>query len=115
MQGVGTPKITRHLPDILSLEEIEENIKAGKSYVLRFRSDGQEDKRIFFDDIIRGKIEMPENDEDFVLLKYIIRPPTYHILNYLVLWGGLANKYILFLSSRNNWLLEYDRHLFRSN
>ena len=38
----------------LSYEEIEENIKAGKPYVLRFRSNGQEDKRIFFDDIIRG-------------------------------------------------------------
>lgn len=61
----------------LSLEEIEENIKAGKPYVLRFRSDGQEDKRIFFDDIIRGKIEMPENIIDEVLLKSD-GIPTYH-------------------------------------
>ncbi len=61
----------------LSLEEIEENIKSGKPYVLRFRSDGQEDKRIFFDDIIRGKIEMPENIIDEVLLKSD-GIPTYH-------------------------------------
>lgn len=61
----------------LSLEEIEENIKNGKPYVLRFRSDGQEDKRIFFDDIIRGKIEMPENIIDEVLLKSD-GIPTYH-------------------------------------
>ncbi len=61
----------------LSLEEIEENIKAGKPYVLRFRSDGSEDKRIFFDDIIRGKIEMPENIIDEVLLKSD-GIPTYH-------------------------------------
>ncbi len=61
----------------LSFEEIEENIKAGKPYVLRFRSDGQEDKRIFFDDIIRGKIEMPENIIDEVLLKSD-GIPTYH-------------------------------------
>ncbi len=61
----------------LSLEEIEANIKAGKPYVLRFRSDGQEDKRIFFDDIIRGKIEMPENIIDEVLLKSD-GIPTYH-------------------------------------
>ena len=61
----------------LSLEEIEENIKAGKPYVLRFRSEGQEDKRIFFDDIIRGKIEMPENIIDEVLLKSD-GIPTYH-------------------------------------
>ncbi len=61
----------------LSYEEIEENIKAGKPYVLRFRSEGQEDKRIFFDDIIRGKIEMPENIIDEVLLKSD-GIPTYH-------------------------------------
>ncbi len=61
----------------LSFEEIEANIKSGKSYVLRFRSDGQEDKRIFFDDVIRGKIEMPENIIDEVLLKSD-GIPTYH-------------------------------------
>lgn len=61
----------------LSFEEIEENIKNGKPYVLRFRSEGQEDKRIFFDDIIRGKIEMPENIIDEVLLKSD-GIPTYH-------------------------------------
>lgn len=61
----------------LTFEEIEENLKEGKPYVLRFRSDGQEDKRIFFDDIIRGKIEMPENIIDEVLLKSD-GIPTYH-------------------------------------
>ena len=61
----------------LTFEEIEANIKAGKPYVLRFRSEGQEDKRIFFDDIIRGKIEMPENIIDEVLLKSD-GIPTYH-------------------------------------
>ncbi len=61
----------------LTFEEIEENIKNGKPYVLRFRSDGQEDKRVFFDDIIRGKIEMPENIIDEVLLKSD-GIPTYH-------------------------------------
>ncbi len=61
----------------LSFEEIEANIKEGKPYVLRFRSAGQEDKRIFFDDIIRGKIEMPENIIDEVLLKSD-GIPTYH-------------------------------------
>ena len=61
----------------LSLEEIEANIKNGKPYVLRFRSDGREDKRIIFEDIIRGKIEMPENIIDEVLLKSD-GIPTYH-------------------------------------
>ena len=61
----------------LSLEEIEENIKAGKSYVLRLRSPGEKDRRITFEDVIKGKIEMPENIQDVVLLK-TDGIPTYH-------------------------------------
>ena len=61
----------------LSLEEIEKNLQAGKTYVLRFRSNGSEDKKITFDDMIRGKIEMPENVIDEVLLKSD-GIPTYH-------------------------------------
>jgi glutamyl-tRNA synthetase len=61
----------------LTLEEIESKLNAGESWVLRFRSDGSEDKRIFFDDVIRGKIEMPENIIDEVLLKSD-GVPTYH-------------------------------------
>lgn len=61
----------------LTYEQIEEKIKNGEPYVLRFRSDGDEEKRIFFDDIVRGKIEMPENVIDEVLLKSD-GIPTYH-------------------------------------
>ncbi len=61
----------------LTYEQIEEKIKNGEPYVLRFRSDGDEEKRIVFDDIIRGKIEMPENVIDEVLLKSD-GIPTYH-------------------------------------
>lgn len=61
----------------LTDEEIEENIKNGKPYVLRFRSDGDENRRIAFDDMVRGKIEMPENIIDEVLLKSD-GVPTYH-------------------------------------
>ena len=61
----------------LTLEEIETNLKTNKPYVLRFRSEGCEDKRIMFEDMIRGKIEMPENVIDEVLLKSD-GSPTYH-------------------------------------
>ncbi len=61
----------------LSYEEIEENIKQGKSYVLRLRSPGEKDRRITFEDVIKGKIEMPENIQDVVLLK-TDGIPTYH-------------------------------------
>ncbi len=61
----------------LSYEEIEKNIKDGKSYVLRLKSPGSEDKRITFKDGIRGKIELPENIVDVVILKSD-GIPTYH-------------------------------------
>lgn len=61
----------------LTDEEIEENIKAGKPYVLRFRADGDESRRITIEDLVRGKIEMPENIIDEVLLKSD-GVPTYH-------------------------------------
>ncbi|MBR4723622.1 MAG: glutamate--tRNA ligase [Clostridia bacterium] len=61
----------------LSYEEIEENIKSGKPYVVRLKSAGDENKRIKFDDAIKGEIEMPENVQDIVLLK-TDGIPTYH-------------------------------------
>ncbi|MCR5522882.1 MAG: glutamate--tRNA ligase [Clostridia bacterium] len=61
----------------LTYDEIEKKIKNGESWVLRFRSDGSEERRVFFDDVIRGKIEMPENIIDEVLLKSD-GIPTYH-------------------------------------
>ncbi|OJU11288.1 MAG: hypothetical protein BGN88_15015 [Clostridiales bacterium 43-6] len=62
----------------LSLDEIKANLQTGKPYVLRLRSPGKEEKRISFTDVIKGKIEMPENDQDLVLLKKD-GIPTYHL------------------------------------
>ncbi len=61
----------------LSLKEIENNIKNGMPFVVRYRSEGVEDKKCYFDDLIRGKIEMQENMQDVVLLK-TDGIPTYH-------------------------------------
>lgn len=61
----------------ITVEEAEALIKEGKPYVIRLKSPGNEEKRIFVDDGIKGKVEMPENDEDFVLLKSD-GIPTYH-------------------------------------
>ena len=61
----------------LTYEDIEKNLADGKPWVLRLRSEGAEDKKIIFDDVIRGKIEMPANIIDEVLLKSD-GIPTYH-------------------------------------
>ena len=61
----------------LTLSDIEKNIAEGKQWTLRLRSPGDAEKKCFFDDMIKGKIEMPENVQDVVLLKSD-GIPTYH-------------------------------------
>ena len=61
----------------MDLEEIKQRIAQGQSYVLRFRSPGTPEGKVVFDDLIKGKIEMPENQQDIVLLK-TDGIPTYH-------------------------------------
>lgn len=61
----------------LTYDEIEKNIKEGKSWTLRLKSPGDINKKCYFDDAIKGKIEMPENVIDVVLLK-TDGIPTYH-------------------------------------
>lgn len=67
----------------LTLDEIEANIKEGKPYVIRLKSDGDmslpEDqiRRIQVNDAIRGTLDMPANDQDTVILK-ATGIPTYH-------------------------------------
>lgn len=61
----------------LSFEQIKANIDSGMSWTLRLKSPGELDKKCYFDDMIKGKIEMPENVQDVVLLKSD-GIPTYH-------------------------------------
>ncbi|MBO4979457.1 MAG: glutamate--tRNA ligase, partial [Clostridia bacterium] len=60
-----------------TIEEVEEHLKKGDPFVLRILADGDPDKKIRFTDLIKGNMEIPENDEDFVLLKSD-GIPTYH-------------------------------------
>lgn len=61
----------------ITYDEAKALINEGKTYVVRLKSPGNEENRIVFDDCVKGKIEMPENDEDFVILKSD-GIPTYH-------------------------------------
>ena len=61
----------------LSVEQRIEKIKAGTPWVIRFRSEGDHDKKTKFVDAIRGEIELQDNDTDVVILKSD-GLPTYH-------------------------------------
>ena len=53
----------------LTNEERAEKIKNGEKFILRLKSPGNFDKKVILNDLVRGKIEMPENDIDVVLIK----------------------------------------------
>lgn len=61
----------------LSFNEVETRINRGDSFTLRLKSPGSVDRKCYFDDLIKGKIEMPENLQDIVILKSD-GIPTYH-------------------------------------
>ena len=60
-----------------TMEEVEANLAAGNPFVLRILADGDPERKTKFTDLVKGNMEIPENDEDFVLLKSD-GIPTYH-------------------------------------
>lgn len=61
----------------LPVDEAIQKIQNGDSYILRFRSPGNEEKKIKHKDIIKGNVDFPENDQDIVIIK-ADGLPTYH-------------------------------------
>ena len=62
----------------INIETAIEKIKNGEPYVIRFKSMGDPDKRFVFEDLVKGRIEFPENDQDVVIMKSDNLLPTYH-------------------------------------
>lgn len=60
-----------------TIEEVEDHLKAGHPFVVRMLAMGNPEKKTKFTDLVKGNLEVPENDEDFVLLKSD-GIPTYH-------------------------------------
>lgn len=69
----GKWAVWRDAPEEKVLKALEEN----KPFVLRFRSEGSPENKVKFTDMIKGDIEVTENDIDHVLLKSD-GIPTYH-------------------------------------
>ena len=59
------------------MEDIQAQLDAGMPWVLRFRSTGSIENQFKFDDLVKGKLTITENDIDHVLLKSD-GIPTYH-------------------------------------
>ena len=59
------------------LEDIQAQLQKGMPWVLRFRSTGSIENQFKFDDLVKGKLTITENNVDHVLLKSD-GIPTYH-------------------------------------
>ena len=62
----------------LSMDEVIEKINNGEKYIIRLKSPGSFSNKVVLHDLIKGNIEMPENDIDIVILKSD-NLPTYHL------------------------------------
>ena len=60
-----------------NMEQALERINNNEPYVIRFKSPGNPDNKVVLNDLIKGHIEMPENDLDIVIIKKD-GLPTYH-------------------------------------
>lgn len=58
--------------------DVVEALDQGKPFVIRYRSTGDINKRRTIHDAARGKLELPENDNDIVIMKRD-GLPTYHL------------------------------------
>lgn len=61
----------------LSAEQAIERIKNGESCIIRLKSPGNPESRVVVNDLIKGEVSFPENNQDIVLIKGD-GLPTYH-------------------------------------
>ena len=59
-------------------DEAIKRIKNGEPYVMRFKSEGDFERKFWFDDLSKGKLYLNENDQDVVIMKSDNLLPTYH-------------------------------------
>ena len=62
----------------ISEDDIIKHLDNGETPTIRLYSMGNPENRIYFKDVVRGSISVPENNEDIVLIKSTDRLPTYH-------------------------------------
>jgi len=69
----GRYAVCRHL----KLDDAYNKIKNGERFIIRLKSPGDFEKKVIVNDLVKGKIEFPENDLDIVIMKSD-GLPTYH-------------------------------------
>ncbi len=91
----------------LTIDQAIEKIKNKEEYVIRFKSLGNENERIKVTDLVKGEIEFPVNDEDFVIMKSSDQLPTYH-------FAHIVDDYLMgttHVVRGEEWLSSLPKHL----
>ncbi len=57
------------------IEDIEKALSEKIPYVIRFRSQGSSERKVKFTDLIKGQLELTENENDYVIIKSDGIPP----------------------------------------
>ena len=90
----------------LSHEEIIKRINNGEKYVIRLKSPGKFENKVIYDDLVKGKLELPENDLDIIIIKGD-GLPTYH-------FAHLVDDYLMgttHIIRGDEWLSSVPIHL----
>ena len=90
----------------LSHDEVLNKIKNGESYVIRLKSPGKFTNKVVYTDLVKGKLELPENDLDIIIIKGD-GLPTYH-------FAHLVDDYLMgttHIIRGDEWLSSVTIHL----
>ena len=90
----------------LSHEEVIKRINNGEKYVIRLKSPGKFENKVIYDDLVKGKLELPENDLDIIIIKGD-GLPTYH-------FAHLVDDYLMVTTHiirGDEWLSSVPIHL----
>lgn len=91
----------------LGIDEQIKKIKNHEPYVIRFRSKGNFENKIIFDDLAKGKLSLSENDIDDIIMKSDNMLPTYH-------FAHIVDDYLMgttHVVRGEEWLPSVTKHL----
>ena len=91
----------------ISIDEAYERIKNGEKFVIRFKSKGDFENKIWYDDLAKGRLHLSENDIDDVIMKSDNLLPTYHFAH--VIDDHLMHTTIVVRGEE--WLPSVTKHL----
>ena len=97
----------------LSKEEVIDRINKGESYIIRIKSPGNFFNKIKVNDLIKGTMEMPENDIDEVIIKSD-GLPTYHFAHVIddhLMHTNVVIRGDEYVSSTNKHLSSLPKHV----